>query len=82
LYIAAELVEPDIWATIKRRDEVVYYDNDFEIFIDPDGDTHNYFEIEVNAFNTIFDLFMPKPYRNGGPALQTWDVHGLRSLYL
>lgn len=79
MYVAAELEEPGIWAGIKEHDAVVFYDNDFEIFIDPDGDTHNYFEIEVNAVNTIFDLFMPKPYRNGGPALRNWDVQHLQS---
>ncbi len=79
LYLLAEMEEPDIWASIKKRDEVIFYDNDFEVFLDPDGDTQNYFEIEVNAFNTIFDLFLPKPYRNGGPALLNWDMPNLRS---
>lgn len=79
IYIAAELEEPNIWANVKQHDAVVFYDNDFEIFIDPDGDTHNYFEIEVNAINTIFDLFLVKPYRNGGPILINWDVQNLRS---
>ncbi len=79
IYIAAELEEPNIWANVKQHDAVVFYDNDFEIFIDPDGDTHNYFEIEVNAINTIFDLFLVKPYRNGGPILINWNVQNLKS---
>ena len=79
IYIAAEMEEPNIWANVKDHDAVVFYDNDFEVFIDPDGDTHNYFEIEVNAINTIFDLFLVKPYRNGGPILINWDVQNLRS---
>ena len=40
LYIAAEIDEPDIWTTLTQRDTVIFYDNDFEVFIDPDGDTH------------------------------------------
>ena len=79
LYIAAELEEPHIWATLKNHDQVIYHDNDFEIFLDPDGDTHNYYEIEVNAFNTIFDLFLPKAYRNGGRADIKWNSEGLRT---
>ncbi len=79
VYIAAEMEEPHIWATLKQHDAIVFYDNDFEIFIDPDGDTHNYFEIEVNAFNTIFDLFLNKPYRSGGMPLLNWDVQQLKS---
>lgn len=79
LYVFAELQEPHIWATLKNHDAIIYYDNDFEIFIDPYNTTHNYYEIEVNAFNTLFDLFMPKPYRNGGNALIGYDVQGLKS---
>jgi len=62
LYIMAELEDPHIWGTIEKRDEIIYFDNDFEVFLDPDGDNHNYFEIEVNALETVFDLFMSKPY--------------------
>jgi hypothetical protein len=79
LYVAVEMEEPHTWATIRRRDAIIYHDNDIEIFIDPDGDTHNYFEIELNAFNTVFDLFMPKPYRNGGKAATSWNAEKLRS---
>ncbi|WP_211480918.1 carbohydrate-binding family 9-like protein [Arcticibacter eurypsychrophilus] len=79
LFIAAELEETDLSAIFKKHDQVVYHDNDFELFIDPDNNTHQYFEIEVNAFNTIFDLFLSKPYRNNGAALIGWDVAGLRS---
>ena len=44
VYIAAELEEPHIWATLKQHDDIIFHDNDFEIFINPSGDTHNYFE--------------------------------------
>ena len=77
-YFGAEMEEPDLWATLKERDAVIFQDNDFEIFIDPDGDTHNYYELEVNAFGTVWDLMLPQPYRDGGPALHAWDVAGLR----
>jgi len=79
LFIAATLQEPQIWATQTHHDDIIYKDNDFEVFIDPDDNTHQYFEIEVNALNKIFDLFLPKPYRNHGDALISWDVDGLRS---
>ncbi|MBB1284348.1 carbohydrate-binding family 9-like protein [Flavisolibacter sp. BT320] len=79
LFIAAELEEPHVWAKLKQHDAIIYYDNDFEVFIDPTNDTHQYFEIEVNAFNTILDLFMPKPYRNGGSAMLSYNIAGLQS---
>jgi hypothetical protein len=79
LYLAASLAEPDVWATLKNHDDIVFHDNDFELFIDPRNTTHKYYEIEINAINTIFDLFMPKAYRNGGSAVIDWDLKGLRS---
>lgn len=78
-YIAAELFEPDVWATLTERDAIIFYDNDFEVFIDPDGDTHEYYELEINALNTVWDLFLVKPYRDGGPALHAWDIAGLKT---
>jgi hypothetical protein len=78
LYIYGELEEPQVWAYLPEHDQVVYYDNDFEVFIDPDGDTHQYFEIEVNARKTVFDLFLPRPYRTGTGALIPWNANGLQ----
>ena len=78
LYIAAELEEPNIWAYTAHHDEIVFHDNDFEIFVNPDNNAKQYFEIEINAIQTIFDLFLPKPYRNLGSPLVTWDLKGLR----
>jgi hypothetical protein len=79
LYIYAELQEPDLWGNLHQHDTVIYDDNDFEIFINPDNTTHRYFELEINALGTVMDLFMPKPYRNGGKALLSWDPQGLQS---
>ncbi|MEI3799706.1 MULTISPECIES: carbohydrate-binding family 9-like protein [unclassified Chitinophaga] len=77
LYIAATLQEPHIWGTLVDHDAIIFQDNDFEVFIDPDGDTHQYYEIEINALNTVMDLFMGKPYRNMGEALINWDTKGI-----
>jgi len=79
LYVACEMEEPDVWATLTARDAVIYHDNDFEVFIDPDGDTHEYYELEVNAFGTEWDLLLIRPYRDGGPAVDSWDIQGLRT---
>lgn len=76
-YVAAELEEPDVWATLTERDATIFRDNAFELFIDPDGDTHNYYELEVNAFGTVWDLFLVKPFRDGGASLSAWDIRGL-----
>lgn len=78
-YVAAEMEEDEIWATLTERDSVIFHDNDFEIFIDPDGDSHLYYEFEINALNTVWDLLLVKPYRDGGPPVNGWDIRGLRT---
>ena len=78
-YVGAELQEPDVWATLLQRDTVIFRDDDFEVFVDPDGDTHEYYEFEMNAYNTVWDLLLVKPYRDGGPAINAWDIRGLQT---
>jgi len=73
LYILAEMEEPNIWSYYDKRDMVVFHENDFEVFVDPDGDGLYYFEYEVNALNNLFDLFLPKSYRSGGQALISYN---------
>ena len=77
LYVGAELDEPHVWATIVEHDAVIFRDPDFEVFIDPDSDNHDYYEFEMNALNTGWDLRLPKPYRDGGSALNEWEIAGL-----
>jgi len=79
LYVFAELEEPHVWADITERDAVIFYNNDFEIFIDPDGDTHNYYEFEMNALNAVWDLMLVKPYREQGPVVDSWDILGIKT---
>ena len=78
-YVGALLEEPHVWGTLTKHDSVIFHDNDFEVFIDPDGDNHEYYEIEINALNTEWDLFLRKPYRNGGPAINEWEIPGLKT---
>jgi hypothetical protein len=78
-YILAKMEEPHVWADITDRDAIIFHNNDFEVFIDPDGDTHNYYEIEVNALNTIWDLFVSKPYRETNVALNDWTATGMKT---
>ena len=78
-YVGARLGEPHVWGKLTERDAVIYHDNDFEVFIDPDGDNHLYYELEINALGTEWDLLLIKPYRDGAPAVNAWDIQGLRT---
>lgn len=78
-YVAAEMAEPHVWATLTEHDSVIFHDNDFEVFIDPNGDNHEYYEFEINAFNTGWDLLLPRPYKDGGKAVNSWEIPGLKT---
>ena len=78
LYVAADLEEPHLQAALdgaRRRSSSS--DNDFEVFLDPDADTHDYFELEINALGTEWDLLpraaVPRRRRR---RTTTWDIDG------
>ncbi|NNL15658.1 MAG: carbohydrate-binding family 9-like protein, partial [Flavobacteriaceae bacterium] len=79
LYIFSEMEEPHIWGNLKKRDTIIFYNNDFEVFIDPSGQAQRYGEIEINALNTVWDLHLNKPYRVGGNADFNWNLIDLKS---
>ena len=78
-YIAALMEAPHVWGTLTKHDSVIFHDNDFEVFIDPNGDNHEYYEFEMNALNTGWDLFLPRPYKDGGSADNGWEIPGLKT---
>jgi hypothetical protein len=79
LYIGAEMEEPEVKATLTQHDAVIFKDNDFEVFIRPLPDSASYYEFEINALNTGWDLFLPKPYNQDGQPDNSWDIQGLKS---
>jgi hypothetical protein len=86
LYFAAQLEEPHVWATLTQRDSVIFHDNDFEVFLfpgfdpaRPDAAVRNYYEFEINALNTVWDLCLPQPYREHGEADNSWTIKGLQT---
>jgi hypothetical protein len=78
-YVGAELVEPHVWGTIRERNAVMFEDNDFELFLDPDGDGLNYYELEINALGTLWELSLDRPYRDGGVPTSGCNIEGLKS---
>ncbi|HPR18664.1 MAG TPA: carbohydrate-binding family 9-like protein [Candidatus Cloacimonadota bacterium] len=80
LYFAAQMEEPQLWATLLQHDSVIYRDNDFEVFLDPDWDTQNYYEMEMNAFNTTWELLITQTYyEKDCHAIDGWDIAGMRT---
>lgn len=79
LYIYAHLEEKHIWATLKNRDTIIFYNNDFEVFISPSNSNHNYGEIEINALNTVWDLLLDRPYNTKGNPIFNWNLAELKT---
>ncbi|GAA5021288.1 hypothetical protein GCM10011506_03060 [Marivirga lumbricoides] len=79
LYVYAEMEEPHIWGDLKQRDTIIFYNNDFEVFISPSGSTYNYGEIEINSLGTVWDLLLDRPYRDGGKANNHWNLDSLKT---
>ncbi|MCO4292781.1 carbohydrate-binding family 9-like protein [Solitalea sp. MAHUQ-68] len=79
LYIYAQLEEPQLQASLTKHDAIIFHDNDFEVFIDPGNDGLNYYEIEVNALNTVWDLKLDKAYSKGGRPDNNWTAAGLET---
>lgn len=78
IYIQAELEEPHVWGTIEDDNEVMFMDNNFEVFVDPDCDGLNYYELEINALGSIWELNLPKPYGDGGKPRLGCNIAGLQ----
>lgn len=53
LYVAFWLEEPYLEAHLKERDDIIFQENDIELFIDG-GDC--YYELEVNALGTLYEV--------------------------
>ena len=51
--------DKDIFSSITTRDGELWREDAVEIFIDTAGDGKNYFEIEINPVNTIYDALIP-----------------------
>lgn len=54
LYFGFTAEETDVWATLTGRDSKIYEENDLEVFI---GGRDAYYEFEINALNTIYEVF-------------------------
>lgn len=78
-YFFCQMDEPHVWGDITDRDAVIFYNNDFEIFMKPYSYAPQYGELEVNCLNTVWDLLLMDAYREGGPVVYNWDIKGLQS---
>jgi len=60
LYIAAEMKDYDLYATIAEHDAATWHNDTFEIFLRPNEASPGYYEFHVTPINTTLDLFLPR----------------------
>jgi len=78
LYVAFACTDREPWARMKNRDDRLWEEEVVEVFLDPDGDGHNYAELEASPHNVVVDLLIPRP-RSGVNNAIRWDIAGLQT---
>lgn len=80
LYIGIRCEDHDIKATYTEHDAYLWEENEVvEAFIDPDGDTLNYVEYQINPLGTQMELLMSKPYSDGGSSDFDFALPGVQA---
>jgi hypothetical protein len=70
LYVAFDAEDPDVWGTLRKRDDPIYEQEVVEIFLDANADGRTYNEMQVSPHNVNFDAYFPA--RRQGMDL-SWD---------
>jgi hypothetical protein len=55
LYVAFDAEDPDVWGSLRKKDDPIYTEDACEVFIDADGDGATYNELQVSPHNVNFD---------------------------
>ena len=78
LYVGCTMEEPDLWATYDQRDMIVFHEHDFEVFIDPDGDGNEYYEMRSTCWarSSISSCIVPTD--RAVLAEHGWDTSNLK----
>lgn len=69
LYVAGSVPDLDLYAPHRERDEPLYRDEAFEVFLAGDSSGAHYLEHQVSARGVVFDSRFPK-YRKGD---ESWN---------
>ncbi len=69
LYFSADMDDRDLFADLVEHDGDIWNNDVFELFFQPAADKPGYFEFEINAAGTVFDMFVPA---------RTGSIAGLR----
>jgi hypothetical protein len=60
LYFFADMEDTDLYADVKEHNGMTWENDVFELFFKPAEDKPGYYEFQVNAAGTVFDMFIPR----------------------
>jgi hypothetical protein len=80
LYVGFHFEDPDAWATITTEDGSLWNEEVAEVFIDPEGLGHTYYEHEINPVNTKVDLFVVNAGQARNGVYKVWKDWDFSSL--
>ena len=73
LYVAFEADDKDLISPFLRHDDDLFTRDVAEVFLDPEGDGKNYYELEVSPRGVTFDALFPS-YRKDLPRSRAWNA--------
>ncbi len=78
LYVRFDVVDPEPWHTMTKRDQHLWEEEVVEIFLDLDGSGTHYAEIELSPANVVCDVRMVRASPEKEMDL-SFDIAGLQS---
>lgn len=83
LFLAFEVEDQEMWATLRDHDARLFEEECVEFFIDPGGDGRRYIETQINFLNTVRDVLVDasirRPSRAEFDKMALWHYQGMRS---
>lgn len=84
LYVGFNCQDDYVWGTVTKRDGPIWNEETVEVFVNPIGATHQYYEINVSPKNVIFDSCILNRRTKSDPnnsfiGLPEWNPDGLRT---
>lgn len=82
LYAGFYCEDTDAWATYTQKDGNLWEEEVVELFIDPDGYEHFYYEYEYNPLNNVLDLVVMNAGKRKNAKFKgwfAWDCEGMKN---
>jgi hypothetical protein len=79
VYFAGEMEDADVFAVVTEPNGETWNDDVFELFFKPRQDRHGYYEFQVNAANTPFQMYLPSRGSGGFHRFRKAGALGLES---